>query len=145
MFSEKQLKELGIKISQEQINALAVRKIKAPSSSTLTEEEYNQIIKGTFIEGSFLGYENPVLFPAGFFGTDDRYATGIFIGGGYSSKIQSYLIDSTTNIIELTTNNYISLIGLSNVNGKNIPAYPSPLGTFTLKCVDGTLTWVEDI
>ena len=42
-----------------------VKYITAPESTTLTDEEIANIIDGVFIEGTFLGYKNPVLFPAG--------------------------------------------------------------------------------
>ena len=144
MFSEKQIQEMGVKISQEQINALAVRKMNAPSSTTLTDEEIEMIIDGVFVEGEFGIYKNPVLFPARYFG--DRYYQGVMISPGSTiCIIGSYLIDMNDKSIALNSaNRYIGLNSLYTINGKQIPSYPSDTGTFVLKCIDGVLTWVEE-
>ena len=127
-----------------------VNKMDAPSSTTLTEEQANKIKEGAFINGVFLGLKNPVFFPL------TPYTHGIYIGsqstGSTESVIGRYSINSE-NVIRLDEGAKISLdsdlgviiTGLKKVNDKTIPQYPSSTGTFTLKCVDGVLTWVQDV
>ena len=141
MYSEKQLQELSLEISQEQINQLAVRKYAPPSSVTLTDEEIAIIRDGCFIEGAFLGVNNPMFCPSANETGTNLY--GIII---YGASIGVYLINKSTKIISLY-NNPGKLISLDNVtafNGVALPNYPSSTGTFTFKSVNGVLTWVED-
>ena len=145
MFSEKQIQglaqEQALDISVEKINELAVRKISAPESTTLTDEEIETINKGIFIEGTFLGYTNPVLFPT--LETGSAYR-GILIAG---SSLGVYVINKTTKGISLVseTTKLLNARSIGSVNGKSLPDYPADSGTFVLKCVDGTLTWVEEV
>jgi hypothetical protein len=118
-----------------------------PSSATLTDEQIEEFKEGHFTEGEFIGLKNPVFFPAKYFG--NRYYSGMVIGlstgSGSETIIGSYLIDTNDNSIVLTTNRYIDVRSVYKFNGKEIPVYPSDSGTFVLKCVNGTLTWVEEI
>lgn len=156
MFSEKQIEEIVLAQTQEQasaisiekINELAVRKMSAPESTTLTDEQIEKIIDGIFIEGEFLNLKNPVLFPASIF-SDDYY--GLVIGqfGDYgNTRITHYRIHHTSKVISIydSTGMTVSYNGvILGLNGKSIPTYPANTGTFVLKCVDGTLTWVEEV
>ena len=124
-----------------------VRKMTAPSSTILTDEEIEQIKGGVFIDGEYLGLKNPILFP-----TDSN--NGVIFGESWttSSVFAQYNINETTKEITLYAGKRITLnkdggvelADLSKVNGKNVPVYPSSTGSFTLKCVDGVLTWVAD-
>ena len=58
-----------------------------------------------------------------------------------------YSINATSRVIQKYTGENAKAIDLEDIrriNGKNIPNYPSSTGTFVLKCVDGTLTWVAE-
>ena len=145
MFSEKQIEEMIEKgTSIEELKPILegsfVKIMDAPESTTLTDEEIAQIIEGTFIEGSFLGRNNPVLCPA-----DDLTSIyrGMFIA---SNTIGVYEINKSSKVISLNsaTVQTIALRSVSSLNGKNIPTYPASTGTFVLKCVDGALTWVAE-
>ena len=150
MWSKNELKNLSTQIatiiSTELISSLAVTKIDPPSSTTLTDEEIEKITSGAFIQGEFLGIKNPVLFPA-------YESAGIYRGLVISVKqntvpiITAYYITVATKVISLYNVNSpaISLDSMGYMNGKQIPSYPANEGTFVLKCVNGTLTWVEEI
>ena len=141
MYSDKQIKEISKLISESRIEDLAVRKIPAPSSTTLTDEQIAYINDGVFIEGTFLGLTNPVLFPTNTTGTNLR---GMYITG---EKVGCYTINSESKIISLVVNTTrrIDLNSIGAINGKTLPEYPASTGTFVLKCVDGVLTWVEEV
>ena len=145
MFSEKQIKEfiqfLSTDIAQTQINAMAVRKMAAPESTTLTDDEVEMIKGGVFIEGEFLGYKNPVLLPPK--DGETNYAGLVITGTG----LKAYQIVKSTKVISLyaVTVRVSELASIGYFNGKNVPNFPSNTGTYTLKCVDGVLTWVEDV
>ena len=158
MFSKGQIKELvqqainsgDIDVATELIGKY-VRIMDAPSSTTLSNEQVNQIIEGVFINGSFLGLSNPVLFPAQYNegGNDYRgYLTSIDQYGRMLIKtynINSSKVISTTEAIVISPTGQTTIANLGSVNSKSIPSYPSSTGSFTLKCVDGVLTWVEDL
>ena len=67
MYSEEQLKKLieEYGMTEEEVEAIVgeattgkfVKIIPAPSSTTLTEEQYNDIINGVFIEGTDMNYK----------------------------------------------------------------------------------------
>lgn len=117
-----------------------VHTMPAPSSTTLTDEEFSKVIGGVFIIGSFLGLQNPILCTPTFFG-------GIYVGVIISgTTIGAYTLNSTNKVIAKRTTGTPSynLENLNQVNGKQIPAFPAESGSFTYKCVDGVLTWVAD-
>lgn len=123
-----------------------VNVIDAPSSTTLTDEQIAQIGEGVFINGSILGYKNPTIYPFGNFGDN---VGGIIIGKVGTTNdvdIAGYIINPSKQIGTYPVGQYnnLNLRNLKSVNGKNIPNYPADTGTFTLKCINGTLTWVED-
>lgn len=135
------------------LNANCVRVMDAPSSTTLTDEQIEMTTEGLFINGDFLQLHNPILRPAWHNQSSNKYIgviEGITSLGEY---IQDwYEINGTTkiisrrnsSIINYDTTSWISNFKFSQFRGKTIPAYPSDTGTFVLKCVDGTLTWVEE-
>ena len=129
MFSEKQLNEKYVKV------------IPAPKSTTLTDDQIAQITSGMHVEGSFLGYPNPMFFPAE---ESSNAWTGIFQSGVY---VRVYGINKTSKVIALvaSTVGVVALQSIAQINGKTLPVHPSNTGTFTLKMVDGSLAWVEDI
>lgn len=123
-----------------------VKIMQAPTSSTLTDEEFAQIQEGCFINGTFLNLINPVFFPATK-STGNQEYYGIVIGSkGLGADIISKYHIGTNHLIEITNPSTIELDYAGNMYymSKKIPAYPSNTGTFVLKCVNGTLTWVAE-
>lgn len=122
-----------------------VNVIDAPASTTLTDELIEKIIGGIFINGQFLLGTSPVMFPAHQVGNEYR---GLMIHAGSYNEytfICGYKINITTKIISRDEEHVnIILNNISTINGKELPNYPANTGTFTLKCVDGVLTWVQD-
>ena len=131
------------------LNERFVKIMSAPTSTTLTDEQVSQILEGVFINGDFLSYHNPVLFPPMFEGAR-YYGLGIGKSSSNRGEIFAYNIHGSTKEIGISshvlqyTGNGTVLAGILSLNGKNIPAYPSNTGTYVLKCVDGTLTWVAE-
>ena len=125
-----------------------VNVIDAPASTTLTDEELNLFKEGVFINGTFAGLNNPVIFPAKPY--SDTLLVGIVCGGGSAAKQYFYYykienkVFSLDNAIICFEYFQLTLSKVSELNGKAVPNYPSNTGTFTLKCVDGVLTWVQD-
>lgn len=94
--------ELG-GLTPEQANLLYVRKMDAPASTTLTDEEFAKIIEGVFINGDFLGFHNPVLDPANLiFG---NYTGLIRFSKAEKIGIARYTINPTTKVISYSANN----------------------------------------
>lgn len=121
------------------------------TSNTLTQDQYDLITNGkpTLIKGTLLGIRNPILTSP--YEGGGGYIYGLKIGQtstGYqslASVISQYRIHTSTKLIEtVEADRRISLEQIYNINGKSIPNYPSSTGTFVLKCVDGTLTWVSE-
>lgn len=139
----------SLSIGSKNINELFVKIMDAPSSTTLTDEQKAIIKDGVFINGTFMGYKNPVFFPS------NSTTYGCFIGcypdeSGTPFSISSYVINASNVIskqgaeIRFNSNGKLDLSTLYRVNGKEIPNYPSDTGTYVPKCVDGVLTWVAD-
>lgn len=128
------------------------------ATNGFTETMYNIATeKGAIIKGS-IGNDitDPIIFPSkrnivgtwqsfAIFWKDSKQWFGPLIndttnkkfntpGAGYAWNIQGFYINGADNL-NLT---------LKMLNGKSIPNYPSDTGTYTLKCVNGTLTWVQD-
>lgn len=159
MYSENQLIALiqqyggDIEKIKEELIGSYVRIMDAPSSTTLTDEQIAQIQEGVFIKGTFLGQKNPILFPT--VAVSDAQLTGVILSG-YSNQnflFSAYNINLSTKVISLdssvgfqlqTIYKQLNLKGLTSINNKSFPTYPSNTGTFILKCVDGVLTWVAD-
>lgn len=103
-----------------------VKHISPPESTVLTDEELEDIANGVFINGEFLGFKNPVLFPCG---EDSDYYYGVLIGprvGTYTTKIKNYAIVKTTRtIIVDTAYDSIQLENIYQINGTTIPNYPN--------------------
>ena len=151
MFSKKQIEEMisEAQLSEEQIAQVSemlvghyVRIMDAPESTTLTDEQIAQIKEGVFINGEFLSDKNPILLPSGESGSG--YVGCIIGASSYYTRIRSYKIDKISKVISVITDNILVASNLFSVNGKTFPQYPSSTGTFVLKCVDGTLSWVEE-
>lgn len=127
-------------ISEKQLNERYVKIIPAPKSTTLTDEQIGVITQGVFIDGTFLDYTNPIFLPT----IDQTLAySGVLISG---TTIIAYRILKETKVIEVQPSSRVyALNSVGYINSKLIPNYPSSSGTFTLKIVDGVLTWVEDV
>lgn len=122
-----------------------VRCIGAPSSTTLTNAEKAHILSGCFINGNFLGYKNPVFFPATQSGS---YYYGTFIGpynGTSYTIIGQYQINPDNTIVERGVYGNIEVRGLAVLNGKEFPQYPIPSGVMSdlIFGGDGELYWHE--
>lgn len=118
--------------------------IPAPSSTTLTTDEFNKISKGAIVLTTFLTYERIVFMPIGDLSFGERGGIALCVNG-FTPEIRVYKI-SSQNVISLynTTEKRVRLQSVTQINGKAIPDYPSSTGTFVLKCVNGTLTWVAE-
>ena len=127
-------------------NVSGFKVIAPPSSITLTDDEIATIIKGVQIDGTFLGMTNPLLHKAS---DTPSYYYGIIEGntGSLESTIGFYFIIKSNKQIYTggNTEAYVALKSIKAINGKTLPAYPSSTGTFVLKCVDGVLTWVQEV
>lgn len=112
-------------------------------NNTLTQEQYDLITNGkpTLIKGTLLNKTNILLF-AGSVASGHYWCSGVCMNG-YYTEYRQFLINSSM-VISVASQKYIRLPSIDAINGKDIPAYPSNTGTFTLKCVNGVLTWVED-
>lgn len=117
-------------------------------SNTLTQEQYALITNGkpTLILGTLLSMLNPILFPCGIesFG---EVRGKVFWTDSLVAKEAVYSINTTTKVIQKYVGESAKASDyecVRSINGKQIPAYPSSTGTFVLKCIDGTLTWVAE-
>lgn len=122
------------------------------TSNTLTQEQFDIITNGkpTLIKGTFLNYTDIFITTPYISGVNVRcIGFGARIDYSWNSLIE-LRFSSTTKVVTLYYSIYIgnngalSINNFGGFNGKSFPAYPSNTGTFTLKCVDGTLTWVAD-
>lgn len=151
-------------IVEELVTGHYVQVIDAPESTTLTEEEFERVKEGVFVNGNFLGLQNPVFYPAQ--KTGETTWKGIIMGtdtGAYHTfYVREYLVNSS-RVISFTSEGSISLaIGtnaggpstlgnsgktfrawLNTINNKALPNYPANTGRFTYKFINGTLTWQE--
>lgn len=105
-----------------------VRCIGAPASTTLTNAEKQTILGGCFVNGEFLGYTNPVFFPATQSGS---YYYGVIMGpynGTSYTIIGQYQINPDNSIVERGVYGNIELRCLAVLNGKTFPQYPNSSG-----------------
>ena len=132
-------------------NYFGFKRISAPPSTTLTDEEYECFKYGVVVDGEFLGLLNPVFLPPKL--TSAFWQGGIVIGTTtIDTKITIYRL--TGKAISLTTD--AALISLSPFNrnlslsgerlllqGKDFPMYPSsPAIPQQLQYnTDNTLSW----
>lgn len=125
-----------------------VNVIDAPASTTLDDDTIEKIKEGVFINGEFLDFKNPMFFPSntGEYGVviGPRRSNNNVIFGEYSINPSTKVISVTSAYFECTYFGKMNITSVANINDKAVPAYPSNTGTFTLKCVDGVLTWVQD-
>ena len=158
MFSKKQIEEmieegsLSPEEVQEMLIGKYVRIMDAPESTTLTDEQIDQIKEGVFINGTFLALKNPILCPASEYsgslygaviGSNESAGATFFVY--YKIVLSTKVITLNTEGIEISRSGNTNIPNLKNLNGKTFPNYPSATGTFVLKCVDGVLTWVEEV
>lgn len=113
-------------------------------NDTLTQEQYNLITNGkrTQILGTFLILYNPIILSVNSSGT-----FGIMIGsrGGDEFELIGFNINSSTKVVSRanSSSGMIRLNSIYHINGKQLPAYPSSTGTYSIVCADGTLAWVD--
>ena len=118
-------------------------------SNTLTEAQLALFRNGkpTIILGRFLDIDN------GLYLTASNYQTTTYQGLLFGAKddsyqrqrITGYEINKNTRVISLSSiSKLINYEKVNQLNGKDVPDYPSSTGTFVLKCVNGTLTWVAE-
>lgn len=162
MYSENQLIELiqkyggDIEKIKEELVGSYVRIMDAPTSRNLTSEQINAIKEGVFFNGTieypYINLINPIFLPSISIGSD-LHGVVIATNTVYRQTIFYYYSIATANNNYLTIsesgfhwNEYgkLTLNNIMYINGKAIPDYPSNTGSFTLKCVDGVLTWVAD-
>ena len=123
----------------DKVNAMTAEEFTALSA----EEKYNLAKQGLFINGILSELTNPIFLPCSF---NDPRNWGIVIGSQsgetvfrqYSYSNSVFTIDNG-QILNLKANSKKIVI-----YGKALPSNPSDTGTFTLKCVNGVLTWVQD-
>lgn len=131
-----------------------VNVIDAPSSTTLTDEEVELFKNGIFINGLYLGLKNPIILPSG--ESAGNYLGWFIAGDGVNitlAYIGTYMINKTSKVISIKNklltyqfaNSTLEIKNVSAINEKEFPSYPTNTGTFTLKCVDGVLKWVQDV
>lgn len=101
-----------------------VNVIAPPASTTLTDEEISQINEGVFINGEFLGFKNPVLFPSIQNPSGEFLSTGIIFGSasnGQDTYIRNYRITHNKLILFSTafTINFSSNRGGLIIDGGN--------------------------
>lgn len=115
--------------------------INAPASTTLTDAEYAIFTTGKIVKvnGSFLGYKNPILYPL------NNADYGLIIGTTtFNMVFAIYYIEPSSKVISIRTSNpLIQLRGIGYFNDKAIPAYPSSPSTrrFFTYTTDNTLSW----
>ena len=132
-----------------------VRIMDAPTSITLTNEQVLAIKEGIFFNGNlvysaYTTFKNPIFLPYIEIGSDKR---GVMITTSSVYNLTCMYLYNINLSNELTIkesgirwNEYekLAIHNLSQLNGKGFPDYPADTGTFTLKCVNGVLTWVQD-
>ena len=110
-------------------------------SNTLTQAQYDLITNGkpTFISGGLFSIPNVWLF---FQAETSSFFNFIYFG----DEVGIIQLNKNSKILskESATYQAYNIRSVKNFNGKAIPPYPANTGTFTLKCVNGTLTWVAD-
>lgn len=110
--------------------------------NTLTDAQYALITNGrpTLIKGSLLSRTDIFLVSMGG-GSSSKF----FIGYSGTNEEAYQLVVSSKVISRVGSATGIKYLqSIAQFNGKDVPDYPSSTGSFTLKCVDGTLTWVAD-
>ena len=108
-------------------------------NNTLTQDQYDLITNGkpTLIKGNWGSYSDLFLLPP-------RNNTTYFEYIGFD-RYRTVKINVFNNLtISSSTAPFIQLQNIDWINGKAIPPYPSNTGTFTMKCVDGTLSWQQE-
>ena len=122
-----------------------VKVINAPESTTLTDEEKQDIVNGVFVNGDFLDYKNPIFFPATKSG---NYYYGMYAGpynGTAYTIVGQYQINPDNSIVDRGIYGNIELRCISAFNGIVVPNYPSsPANNKILVYkTDNTLEWQD--
>ena len=124
------------------------------SDGTLSIEDYAKATNGkpTRIEGTILNWNGALLLPMN--ETTSTYYGIVYLKQSYNRQrlFAEYQIIKSTRKLSYDTSasvlwensRELKFTSLNAINGKTIPAYPASTGTFVLKCVNGTLTWVQE-
>lgn len=132
----------------DKIKGMFVKTMPAPASTTLTDEQIDQIIGGVFMQGTFLGYTNPVFFPVA--SNFETYHYGLMIAPviNLGTQLAIYGINKTTKVItrvgpyQSIANDGRMNAQISAINNKPFPAFPaSSTGSYINKYVNGTWDW----
>ena len=109
-------------------------------NNTLTQAQFDLITNGkpTLILGIYLGYKNLIIISYW-----NEYATTWRSMAISQGQMFSVLLNTTTMTLSTGSNDLV-LNNIAKLNNKTLPNYPANTGTFVLKCVDGTLTWVQE-
>lgn len=114
--------------------------------NTLTEAQFNLLMNGkpTLIVGSLFsgGLVNCLI--NGWFTQGSSTYFRVFCSTGNDNRDSCIAVKNNTRQIFREYGRRTIYENVAYVNGKAIPAYPSNTGTFVLKCVNGTLTWVQE-
>lgn len=112
-----------------------VNRIDAPSSTVLTDEEFDKIISGIFINGDFLGYKNPILSPATYVAGESAYFGNFLSIGSNGVTIYCQYKINDSKVISLYSEQRITMepgdrkltieAYTLSVRGKTIPPYPT--------------------
>lgn len=99
----------------------------------------------TLIDGTFDGMENPILYPPNLKQEGGDYiglAIGKTTGKNNNNEIKVYSISSNAKIYYSYPNIVVGVNELKLFN-KSFPMTPTN-GTYTLKSINGSFTWVAD-
>jgi hypothetical protein len=112
---------------------------------TLSDTQFALITNGkpTLIKGTLFNNNNNCLFHPSYERGESIFLFGFCERLGLTCDIL-VSINQTTKVISFSTARFYNIGSLYAINGKVLPNYPSNTGTFVLKCVDGTLTWVAE-
>lgn len=119
-------------------------------NNTLTETQLSLIINGkpTLIKGNLVISSRSM---SDIFIISAKLQSGLLVACAFSTGASSIIqqVDLITNanrVLSIGASQYYGLIlnNIREINGKPLPVYPASTGSFTLKCVDGVLSWVTD-
>ena len=114
-------------------------------NNTLTQAQYDLITNGkpTLISGTLSSIRQNAFILAVSISGSLTQCMAIW-GSGASNNIETWIITNSTLSITFGGYRYTRLREIGQINGKDVPSYPSSTGDFDLKQVSGTLTWVAE-
>lgn len=106
-------------------NTSGFKVIPAPSSTTLTDDEYNEIVNGNGVQiiGNFLSVDNPILLKPNIYGTTTYY--GLYLSSGRSCTfgVYSIVISSKSMYAVSSNDSFTQLRSIAQINGRNTNYY----------------------